>query len=207
MTMKLYDYPKSGNGYKVRLLLAQLGLSYDYIPLDILQGATRTPDFLRRNPNGKIPLLELDDGTFLAESNAILYFLAQGSEFWPASAFEQALVMQWMFFEQYSHEPNLATARFWLAIDKQWIPTPFTREVLAMKQARGREALALMDEHLRKQPFLVGSTYSIADICLYAYTHVAGEGGFDLAAYPAVGEWLERVRSQPRYISIDSHTF
>ncbi len=205
--MKLYDYPKSGNGYKARLLLAHLSLPYEYIALDILRGATRTPDFLRKNPNGKIPLLELNDGTFLAESNAILFFLAQGSAYWPASISEQAEVMQWMFFEQYSHEPYLATARFWLAIDKEWVATPFTREVLAMKQQRGREALALMDAHLRRQPFLVGSKYSIADICLYAYTHVADEGGFDLGAYPAVGEWLERVASQRGYISIDLHTF
>ena len=203
--MKLYDYPKSGNGYKVRLLLAQLGLPCEYIALDILQGATRTADFLRKNPNGKIPLLELDDGTFLAESNAILFFLARDSRYWPASAFDQALVMQWMFFEQYSHEPNLATARFWLAIDKEWDATPFNREVLARKQERGHEALALMDEHLRSKDFLVGTTYSVADICLYAYTHVAAEGGFDLERYPAVCAWLERVRSQPGYISIDLH--
>jgi glutathione S-transferase len=203
--MKLYDYPKSGNGYKVRLLLAQLGLPCEYIALDILQGATRTADFLRKNPNGKIPLLELDDGTFLAESNAILFFLARDSRYWPASAFDQALVMQWMFFEQYSHEPNLATARFWLAIDKEWDATPFNLEVLARKQERGHEALALMDEHLRSKDFLVGTTYSVADICLYAYTHVAAEGGFDLERYPSVCAWLERVRSQPGYISIDLH--
>jgi glutathione S-transferase len=203
MTMKLYDYPKSGNGYKVRLLLAHLNRSYEHIPLDILRGATRTPDFLAKNPNGKIPLLELDDGSFLAESNAILFLLAQDTGYWPASTFDQALVMRWMFFEQYSHEPNLATARFWLAIDKEWDATPFNKEVLALKQERGRQALALMDEHLRSQPFLVGSNYSIADICLYAYTHVAEEGGFDLGAYPAVCDWLERVSNQNGYISID----
>lgn len=203
--MKLYDYPKSGNGYKVRLLLAHLGLAYEYIALDILQGETRTVDFLRKNPNGKIPLLELDDGKFLAESNAILFFLAQGSEYWPTSPFDQAQVMQWLFFEQYSHEPNIATARFWLAIDKHWEATPFNRELLLKKQERGREALALMDQHLQSNDFLVGSTYSIADICLYAYTHVAGEGGFNLEAYPAVCEWLERVRSRPGHISIDLH--
>lgn len=203
--MKLYDYPKSGNGYKVRLLLAHLNLPYEYIPLDILRGATRTPEFLQKNPNGKIPLLELDDATFLAESNAILFLLAQGSEYWPASTAEQAQVMQWMFFEQYSHEPNLATTRFWLSIDKQWDATPFNRELLAKKQERGREALALMDQHLRSHDFLVGTNYSIADICLYAYTHVADEGGYDLSLYPAIGKWLERVRIQSGHINIGLH--
>lgn len=203
--MKLYDYPKSGNGYKVRLLLAHLDLPYEYIPLDILSGATRTEEFLQKNPNGKIPLLELDDATFLAESNAILFFLAQGSKYWPASINDQAQVMQWLFFEQFSHEPNLATARFWLSIDKQWDATPFNRELLAKKQERGREALVLMDQHLRSHDFLVGTNYSIADICLYAYTHVADEGGYDLSLYPAIGRWLERVRNQPGHINIDLH--
>ena len=200
--MKLYDDPMSGNGYKVRLLLSHLGLSYQYIPIDILRGESRTEAFLQKNLNGRIPVLELDDGSHLAESNAILYFLSQGTEYWPAERYTQAQVMQWLFFEQYSHEPNIATPRFWL---KTGIleDTPFNTELLTQKQRAGNQALAVMNQHLASHTFFVSERYSIADIALYAYTHVAGEGGFELSQYPAVVAWLQRVREQPRHITID----
>ena len=198
--MKLYDDPTSGNGYKARLLLAHLSRSYQYVPIDILRGESRTREFLQKNPNGRIPVLELDDGSYLPESNAILYFLAQGSAYWPADHFEQAQVMQWLFFEQYSHEPNIATPRFWLTI-KGMEKTPFNLELLAQKQKAGNQALAVMDQHLQSRRFFVGERYSIADIALYAYTHEAHDGGFDLSLYPAVVAWLKRVSEQPGHIT------
>jgi glutathione S-transferase len=201
-TMKLYDDPVSGNGYKVRLLLAQLSRPYQYIPLNILRGESRTPEFLSKNLNGRIPVLELDDGSCLPESNAILYHLSQGTEYFPGDAFEQAQVMQWLFFEQYSHEPNIATPCFWLAI-KGLEQTPFNLELLAQKQKAGNDALAVMNTHLQSRPFFVGERYSIADIALYAYTHEAHEGGFDLSRYPAVCAWLQRVRDQPRHVTME----
>ena len=200
--MRLFDYPLSGNGYKVRLLLSHLERPYEYVPVDILKGDTRTPQFLERNPNGRIPLLELDDGTFLAESNAILYLLAQSTPYWPQTTLAQAQVLQWMFFEQYSHEPNIATARFWISI-KKLETTPFNVELLQQKQSLGRAALKVMEDHLARHLFFVGECYSIADIALYAYTHLAGEGGFDLTVHPAIREWLGRVRAQPRHVAID----
>jgi glutathione S-transferase len=199
--MKLYDDPCSGNGYKVRLLLAHLALPYEYVAIDILEGESRTPEFLGKNPNGRIPVLELDDGSCLPESDAILYFLSQGTPYWPSDRLEQAHVMQWLFFEQYSHEPNIATPRFWLAI-KGLEQTPFNLELLAQKQKAGNAALAVMDGHLRSRRFFVAERYTIADIALYAYTHEAHEGGFDLSLYPAVVAWLERVRQQPGHVTI-----
>lgn len=200
--MKLYDDPMSGNGYKARLLLAHLSLRYQYIPIDILRGESRTKEFLQKNLNGRIPVLELDDGRYLPESNAILYFLSQGSAYWPIEPYAQAQVMQWLFFEQYSHEPNIATPRFWLKT-KVLEDTPFNRELLAQKQRAGNQALAVMNEHLAGRTFFVGERYTIADIALYAYTHVAGEGGFDLPQYPAVVSWLQRVREQARHVTIN----
>ena len=200
--MRLFDYPLSGNGYKVRLMLAHLGIPYEYVPVDILKGETRTSQFLDKNANGRIPLLELDDGTCLAESNAILFLLAQNTPYWPKAVLAQAQVLQWLFFEQYSHEPNIATARFWISIKKLEV-TPFNEELLRQKQALGRAALKVMEDHLVRRHYFVAESYSIADIALYAYTHVAGEGGFDLAAYPAVLEWLGRVRGQPRHVTIE----
>ena len=199
--MILYDDPRSGNGYKARLLLAHLSLPYRYVPLDIMRGETRTEDFLKKNPNGRIPVLELDDGRFLPESNAILYFLSQGSDYWATDLFSQAQVMQWLFFEQYSHEPNVATPRFWLTI-KGMTDAPFDRELLAQKQRAGNAALAVMDGHLASRAFFVAERYTIADIALYAYTHVADEGSFDLSRYPAVVAWLQRVREQPGYVAM-----
>ena len=201
--MKLYDDPRSGNGYKVRLLLAHLGHHYEYVPLDVAKGETQTTAFLAKNANGKIPLLELDDGRFLPESNAILFFLAQATPYWPADAFEQAEVLQWLFFEQYSHEPNVATVRYWVSIRGTEL-SPVERELVETKRGQGRRALGVMNAHLATRSFFVGDRYTIADIALYAYTHVAHEGGFDLAPFPAVRAWLDRVRSQPNHVRIDA---
>jgi len=165
-------------------------------------GESRTKEFLKKNLNGRIPVLELDDGHCLPESNAILYFLAQGSPYWPAEPFAQAQVMQWLFFEQYSHELNIATPRFWLKTGIME-DTPFYRDLLAQKQRAGNQALGVMNEHLADRSFFVGESYTIADIALYAYTHVAGEGGFDLSQYPAVVAWLSRVRGQSGHITIN----
>jgi glutathione S-transferase len=197
--LRLYDFLESGNGYKVRLLLHQLGIPFERIELDITQGATRTPEFLAKNPNGRIPLLELGDGRLLAESNAILWFLAEGTPYLPADRFERATALQWMCFEQYSHEPNIATSRFWLHHGER---SAERRAALEQKRVLGHAALAVMEGHLTPRAFFVGERYSIADIALYAYTHVADEGGFDLAGYPAIRDWLERVRAQPGHIPI-----
>lgn len=197
--IRLYDYLPSGNGYKVRLLLTQLGIPFERIELDILKGTTRTPEFLRKNLNGRIPVVELEDGRFLAESNAILFYFAEGTSFLPADRWQRAQALQWMFFEQYSHEPNIATSRFWL---RHLELTPERKAALAQKRPLGYAALDVIEKHVTGRSFFVGEQYSIADIALYAYTHVAGEGGFDLAQYPNIRAWLERVRSQPKHIPI-----
>jgi glutathione S-transferase len=197
--MHLFDYLDSGNGYKVRLLLAQLGQRYDWTELDIDTGKTRTPEFLKRNPNGRIPTLSLDDGTHLAESNAILWYLAEGSAFVPADRLGRAQVLQWMFFEQYSHEPYVATPRY---IVKHLPKDHPRRAELADRLARGRAALAVMETHLATRRFFVAERYGIADIALYAYTHVAHEGGLDLAPYNQVHAWLARVAAQPRHVEL-----
>jgi glutathione S-transferase len=195
----LYDYLDSGNGYKVRLLLAQLQQPYTWVNVDIMAGATRTPEFLAKNPNGRIPTVELDDGTFLAESNAILWYFAEGTPFVPSSKLGRAQVLQWMFFEQYSHEPYVATPRFIL----KHLPKDSPRYAeLPERLEKGRAALAVMETHLRDRSFFVEERYSIADIALYAYTHVAHEATLDLAPYPAVRKWLARVASQPHHIPI-----
>jgi glutathione S-transferase len=198
--MRLYDDPCSGNGYKVRLILALLGRAYDYVPLDIDKAETRTPEFLAKNPNGRIPLLELDDGRLLPESNAILHYLADGTPFLPADPFAHAQVLQWMFFEQYSHEPNIATVRFWLTHGIEM--SPWLLEAAERKRAAGYAALGVMDTHLRQTQFFAADAFTIADIALYAYTHVAHEGGFHLDGFPAIRAWLERVRGQPGHIPI-----
>ena len=197
--MHLFDYLDSGNGFKVRLLLSQLGMKYQWTHVDIDQGLTRTPEFLKRNPNGRIPTLELDDGTHLFESNAIMWYLAEGSRFVPATQLGRAQVLQWMFFEQYSHEPYVATPRF---IVKHTPPDSPRRAELRDRCAKGREALAVMDRHLGSRSYFVNERYTIADIALYAYTHVAPEAGFDLSAYPSVLAWMGRVAAQPRHIRI-----
>jgi glutathione S-transferase len=196
---RLHDYLFSGNGYKVRLLLTQLGQRYERIDYDIDRGETRTTAFLRMNPNGRIPVLELEDGRFLAESDAILVYLAEGTPFLPEDRYARALVLQWLFFEQYSHEPNIATLRYWLTHD---VLNDERRAMVEGKRRQGYAALDVMEGHLARQPWFVGGRYSIADIALYAYTHVAEEGGFELARYPAVRAWLGRVAAEPRHIPI-----
>jgi len=199
----LYDYLDSGNGYKIRLLLAHLGKPYQRVELDIMAKETRTPQFLAKNPNGRIPVLQLDDGTCLAESNAILWYLAEGSAFIPDDRLKRAQVLQWMFFEQYSHEPYVATSRF---IVKHFPADSPRHAELPDRMTRGHAALAIMEAQLSKQPFFVGGTYSIADIALYAYTHVAPEGGFDLTPYPAVRAWIDRIAAQPNSVSLYQRT-
>jgi glutathione S-transferase len=196
---RLYDNTDSGDGYKVRLFLTQLGLPFERIELDTERGETRTPDFLARNPNGKIPLLELADGRRLAESDAILFYLAEGTSYLPTDRFERAQVLQWMFFEQYSHEPNIAVARHWL---RHLEITPERRSALTQKQKQGHAALAVMERHLTGRTFFVADRYTIADIALYAYTHVADQGGFDLTPYPEIRTWLGRIATQPGWIAM-----
>jgi len=195
--MKLFDYLPSGNGYKVRLLLSYLGLGYAYEGVDIVKGGAKTAQFLALNPAGQIPLLQLDNGSTLAQSNAILYYLAQGTVYWPHTQFEQAQALQWMFFEQYTHEPAIAVARYirHYAMD--------TREAeLSALTPKGYKALDVMETHLSAQDWFAGDQRSISDIAIYAYTHVAEEGGFDLSPYPKVRAWLARVQDHPRHIKI-----
>lgn len=196
---KLYDFLPSGNGYKVRLLLTQLQIPFELIQLNILQQETRTPKFLAKNPNGKIPLLEISANTFISESNAILYYLSQGTEYFPQDKLQQARVMQWLFFEQYSHEPNIATPRFWITELKQ---ADKYREQIEQKRKLGYKALKVMEQHLKSRDYFVAERYTIADIGLYAYTHVAEEGGFDLSNFSAINSWFKRVRSQSQHILI-----
>ena len=199
--MTVYDFTGSGNGYKVWLLMQQLGTAYKRIERDILKGETRTPEFLKKNPNGRIPTLELEHGTFLFESGAICWYLAEGTKFAPASRLERAETLQWMFFEQYSHEPYIAVARFW----KHFLPklTPQQEANLPDIMTKGYAALGVMEKHLAHNQFFVGGRYGLADIALYAYTHVAGEGGFNLDNYPHVSAWLARVANQPGHVTID----
>ena len=200
--MRLHDSLPSGNGYKVRLLMAQLGIPFERIEYDTTKGETRTPEFLEDvNANGRIPVLETETGEFLPESNAILFYLAEGTPFLPDGRFDRAQALRWMFFEQYNHEPNIAVARAWLHVFDPEL-TEDRRGALEVKQKLGYDALAVMEEHLEGGRFFVGERYSVADIALYAYTHVADEGGFDLGGFPAVRAWLERVSSQPGYIPI-----
>ncbi|HEX6958389.1 MAG TPA: glutathione S-transferase family protein [Ferrovibrio sp.] len=197
--LTLYDYLDSGNGYKCRLLLAQLGIPYERIELDIDKGETRTADFLAKNPNGRVPTLQLDDGTCLAESNAILCYLADGTPYWPAERLVRAQALQWLFFEQYSHEPYVATPRYILRHLGRTHPR---MAEMPERLRRGREALGVMEAHLRMHDFFVGGRYSIADIALYAYTHRADEADLDLAPYPALRAWLARVAAQPGHVKM-----
>jgi glutathione S-transferase len=197
--MKVYGDHESGNCYKIRLLLGHLDRSYEWVDVDILARQTRTPEFLARNPNGRVPVLELDDGTFLAESNAILWHLARGTSFLPTRPFDQAKALEWLFFEQYSHEPYIATSRYlihYLKAREQY------RDKLEEKREPGYDALRVMDRHLEERPFFVGPSMTIADVALYAYTHVAGEGDFDLSGFPAVRAWLDRVASVPGHLAM-----
>lgn len=196
---KLYDFLPSGNGYKVRLLLTQLNIPFERIEMNILKGETRTPEFLKKNPNGRIPILEIQPNVYLSESNAILFYLSEGTDFFPQDSYQRAKVMQWLFFEQYSHEPNIATVRFWITeLEKE----EEYKAKIEQKRKLGYAALDVMEKHLASHHFFVGEKYSIADIGLFAYTHVAEEGGFDLSRFPAIQAWIDRVKSQPHYIQI-----
>ena len=196
---KVYGDYRSGNCYKIKLMQHLLDQPYKWIPIDILKGETQSDAFLAKNPNGKIPVLELDDGTCLWESNAILNFLADGSAFLPSEPRLRTQVLQWQFFEQYSHEPYVAVARFIQLY--QGLPEA-RRSEYEECHVRGHKALKVMEKQLQRTPYLVGEHFSIADIALYAYTHVADEGGFDLTPYPAIRTWLARVASHPRYIGM-----
>jgi glutathione S-transferase len=193
----VYGMSDSGNCYKVKLTLEQLALPYRWVEVDSARGETRTLKFLAMNSNGKVPLLSLEDGTFLPESNAILNYLAEGSRLLPSERLERARVLQWMFFEQYSHEPYVAVAR---SIVRYCPPESPRRAELPRLLERGNQALSVMEQHLRRAPFFPGNRYTIADIALYAYTHCAGDGGFELSDFPAVKTWVDRVRAQPRHV-------
>jgi glutathione S-transferase len=202
VSYRLYDYLPSGNGYKVRLVLRQLGLPYELVELDIKRGETRTAEFLARNPNGRIPLLEVPGKGYLSESHAILWYLAEGSRLVPADPFERARMWQWMCFEQYNLEPNVGTVRFWVgSLHKSEAELG---EKLIDKRRAGHAALAVLERGLAGRGFLVGDNYSLADIALYAYTHVAPEGGFPLDDYPAIRAWCARVAAQPGHVPITS---
>ena len=197
--VKVYGDYRSGNCYKIKLMLHLLGLPYEWEAVDILKGETQSDAFLVKNPNGKIPVLELEDGTCLWESNAILNFLADGSSFLPTEPRLRTQVLQWQFFEQYSHEPYVAVARFIQLY--QGLPEARQAEYQEC-HVRGHKALKVMEKQLQRTSYLVGEDFSIADIALYAYTHVADEGGFDLSPYPAIRTWLARVASHPRYVGM-----
>ncbi len=195
---KLFDFLPSGNCYKIRLLLNQLGIEYERVNIDILNKESRTPEFLKINPNGKTPVL-YHEGKYLAESNAILWYLASNSSFVPNGNYEQALVLQWMFFEQFSHEPNIATSRYWVSILKA---EEEYKEQLKVKKKLGYAALDVMEKHLKNNTYFVANQYSIADIALYAYTHVAEEGNYDLSGYIQIKEWFKRIENQKNHINI-----
>ena len=197
--LTVYGDSRSGNCYKIQLLCAELAIDYDWREVDILAGDTHTPDFLALNANGKIPLLVLPDGRCLPESNAILYFLAEDSDLFAGDAYARANILHWMYFEQYSHEPYIATSRFII----QYLGKPADKlAVLAEKKPAGEKALAVMEQQLSRHDFITGDAYNIADIALFAYTHVAGEGGFSLDAYPGIRAWIERIVQCPRFVGM-----
>ena len=195
----VYGDSRSGNCYKAALILSLTGRKYEWRETDVMSGATRSPDFLRMNPNGKVPVLRLADGRYLAESNAMLLHLAEGTMFLPKDAYQRALVYQWLFFEQYSHEPCIAVARFIIQFAGRETEEA---ERLSELRTRGLAALKVMEKTLGKSEFMAGRNFTIADIALYAYTHVADEGGFDMHDFPQIRKWLERVESIPGFRSM-----
>lgn len=197
---RLYQMPDSGNCYKVRLLLTQLGYEFERIHINIFNQESRTAEFKEKNPNGRVPVLELEDGVYLPESNAALWYLAEDTPYLPKDRLARARVLQWMFFEQYSHEPYIATARFWITILKA---KEEYKEELEKRKPQGYAALDVIEKHLSEHEFFVESGYSIADIALYAYTHVAHEGGFELKNYPQIRSWLKRVAAQSNHITLE----
>jgi glutathione S-transferase len=198
---KLYSMQRSGNSYKVRLALALLREPFSLIEIDILQGESRTPDFLKKNPSGQVPLLELTAGRYLAESNAILWYVAQGTPLAPDNRMDRADAMQWMFFEQHALEPNIGAAYFWLSL----VRGGRELQVHALEDwmERGYRALQVMDNHLQNHAYFAAEHLTVADIALYAYTHLAPQCDFDLTPFPAIGRWLKRIEQEPDYVSID----
>ena len=200
----LHEYAASGNCYKVRLTAALIGVHLDRREYDITKGETRTPEFLGQiNANGRIPVLQVGD-RFIPESNAACYYLADASNLIPTERFDNADMLRWMFWEQYNHEPNIATLRFWMHEIGRDNLTELQRLQMTPKRTAGNAALKLMDEHLAEREWFVGDTMSLADVCLFAYTHVAGDAEFDLAAYPHVLQWVERIKGHPRYLAMDA---
>ena len=197
----LYSMQRSGNSYKVRLALARLGIPYNLVEVDILQGESRTPEFLTKNPSGQVPLLEVAPDRHLAESNAIVWYVAGGTTLAPEDRIERAEALQWMFFEQHSLEPNIGAAYFWLALIKGG--RDLQSHALEDWMENGDRALGVMEKHLAKYPYFVANRFTIADIALYAYTHVAHQCDFDLARFPALREWLDRVAAEPGYVPMD----
>lgn len=195
--MRIYGDSRSGNCYKIQLLLSLLGKTCEWVDIDIMKGETRAPSFLEKSPNGKIPLLELDDGRVLSESNAIMHYIAFNTPLVPSSPYQSSKLLQWQFFEQYSHEPYIAVARY----INVYLGLPAEKKAeYDAKQAGGYRALAVMEHQLSLTPFLLGDTISLADISLFAYTHVAHEGGFDLSAYPAIRNWIQLVKDQKGFV-------
>ncbi|WP_369434529.1 glutathione S-transferase family protein [Psychromonas sp. MME1] len=198
--MKIYGDIQSGNCYKIKLLTSLLGIEHEWIEVNILKDETHTVEFLKKNPNAKIPVLELDDGRCLSESNAILNYLASGTDLLSCVPFEYAKIQQWQFFEQYSHEPFIAVARY----IAKYLGLPDDRKMdYESKQEGGHKALRVMEQQLQKTPYLAGNKLSTADISLYGYTHVADEGGFDLDEYPAIMRWIDLIQSEPKYIGME----
>ena len=200
--IKVYGYSPSGNCHKLRMLLSHLGQPFEWIEIDSPKGATRAPEYLAKNPNGKVPMIETDDGRIMVESNAILCWLADGTQYFGGDAWQRAQTLAWMFFEQYSHEPFIAVARFicgWTPIDSP------RRADLAKLRERGDAALAVMEKHLETQPWFSSTGYGIADIALFGYTDCASDGGFDLAKFPRVVDWLARTRTQPGFVAMPAY--
>lgn len=199
--MRIYGDSRSGNCYKIQLLLSLLGKTCEWVDIDIMKGETRAPSFLEKSPNGKIPLLELDDGRVLSESNAIMHYIAFNTSLVPSSPYQSSKLLQWQFFEQYSHEPYIAVARY----INVYLGLPAEKKAeYDAKQAGGYRALAVMEHQLSSTPFLLGDTISLADISLFAYTHVAHEGGFDLSAYPAIRNWIQLVKDQKGFVPMNA---
>ena len=194
--MKVYGDSRSGNCYKIKLISAILDIQLEWINIDVLSNETQTPEFLEKNPNGKIPILELDDGRYISESNAILNYLSEGSELSPTDVYEKIKVLQWQFFEQYSHEPFIAVAR---SIIKYYGLPDDRKEEYESKKSGGYKALNVMENQLLKTDYLVGNNFTIADITLFAYTHVADEAGFDLSKFNAINAWINRIKRHPKF--------
>jgi glutathione S-transferase len=197
----LYSMQRSGNSYKVRLALARLGIEYRLVEVDILKGESHTPEFLTKNPNGQVPLLEVASGRYIAESNAILWHLASGTRLRPRDRIDRAHALQWMFFEQHSLEPNIGAAYFWLCLVKGG--RELQQHALEDWTEDGYRALRVMENHLKRHHYFVAGRYTVADIALYGYTHVAPQCGYDLAPFPAIREWLDRVAAAPEHIAMD----